>query len=43
MKTRDDRDRRRLEAPMRAADEAIIIDTSKLDAPAVLALVLSYF
>ena len=30
MKTRDDRDRRRLEAPMRAADEAIIIDTSKI-------------
>ena len=42
MQARDDRDRTRSVAPLRAADDAIIIDTSKLDAAAVLALALSH-
>jgi cytidylate kinase len=41
MKARDDRDRTRSVAPLKAADNAITIDTSKMDAAAVLALVLS--
>mgnify|MGYP001315869991 CR=1 FL=1 len=43
MKMRDDRDRTRSAAPMRVADDAIAIDTSKLDASEVLTLALSYF
>ena len=42
MKARDDRDRTRSMAPLKAADDAITIDTSKTDATAVLALALSY-
>ena len=42
MKARDDRDRTRSVAPLKAADDAIIIDTSKTDAAAVLALALSH-
>jgi cytidylate kinase len=42
MKVRDDRDRTRSVAPLKAADDAITIDTSKTDAAAVLALVLSH-
>jgi cytidylate kinase len=42
MKARDDRDRTRPVAPLKAADDAITIDTSKTDASAVLALALSY-
>ena len=42
MSARDDRDRTRSVAPLKAADDAITIDTSKLDASAVLALVLSH-
>ena len=42
MKARDDRDRTRRVAPLKAADDAITIDTSKMDASAVLALVLSH-
>ena len=42
MKARDDRDRIRSVAPLKAADDAITIDTSKTDAAAVLALVLSH-
>ena len=42
MKVRDDRDRTRSLAPLKAADDAIIIDTSKMDAAAVLALALSH-
>jgi len=42
MKARDDRDRTRSVAPLKAADDAITIDTSKTDATAVLALALSY-
>ena len=42
MQARDDRDRARSVAPLRAADGAITIDTSKLDASAVLALALSH-
>ena len=42
MQARDDRDRTRSVAPLRAADDAVIIDTSKLDAAAVLALALSH-
>ena len=42
LKTRDERDRSRLASPMRAADDAITIDTSKLDAASVLALALTY-
>ena len=40
MKMRDDRDKSRSTAPMRAAKDAIIIDTSNLDASAVLKLAL---
>ena len=43
MKARDDRDRTRSVAPLKAADDAIAIDTSKMDAAAVLALALSHF
>jgi len=42
LKTRDERDRSRSASPMRAADDAITIDTSKLDAASVLALALTY-
>ena len=42
MKARDDRDRTRPVAPLKAADDAITIDTSKTDATAFLALALSY-
>ena len=42
MKARDDRDRTRSVAPLKAADDAIIIDTSNTDAAAVLALALSH-
>jgi len=42
MKARDDRDRTRSVAPLRAADDAITIDTSSMDAAAVLALALSH-
>ena len=42
MKARDDRDRTRSVAPLKAADDAITIDTSKMDASAVLALALSH-
>ena len=42
MKARDDRDRTRSVAPLKAADDAITIDTSKLDASEVLALALSH-
>ncbi len=42
MKARDDRDRTRSVAPLKAADDAITIDTSKMDAAVVLALALSH-
>ena len=42
MKMRDDRDKLRSVAPMRAAKDAITIDTSNLDASAVLQLALAY-
>ena len=42
MKARDDRDRARSVAPLKAADNAITIDTSTMDAAAVLALALSH-
>jgi len=42
MKARDDRDRTRSVAPLKAADDAITIDTSKTDAAAVLAIALSH-
>ena len=42
MKARDDRDRTRSVAPLKAADDAITIDTSNMGATAVLALVLSH-
>ena len=42
MKARDDRDRTRSVAPLKAADDAISIDASKMDAAAVLALALSH-
>ena len=42
LKARDERDRSRSASPMRAADDAITIDTSKLDAASVLALALTY-
>ena len=42
MRMRDDRDKSRLAAPMRAADDAITIDTSNLDESAVLQLALAY-
>jgi len=42
MKARDDRDRTRSVAPLKAADKAITIDTSTMDAAAVLALALSH-
>ena len=42
MKARDDRDRTRLVAPLKAADDAIAIDTSKMDAAVALALALSH-
>ncbi len=42
LKSRDDRDKSRLESPMRAADDAITIDTSNLDASAVLEMALAH-
>ena len=42
MKVRDDRDRTRSVAPLKAADNAVIIDTSKMDAAVALALALSH-
>ena len=42
LKARDDRDRTRSVAPLKAADDAITIDTSKTDAAAVLAIALSH-
>jgi len=42
LKTRDERDRSRSASPMRAADDAVTIDTSNLDAASVLALALTY-
>ena len=42
MTARDDRDRTRSVAPLKAADDAITIDTSTMDAAAVLALALSH-
>jgi cytidylate kinase len=42
MKARDDRDRTRSVAPLKAAYDAITIDTSNMDAAAVLALALSH-
>ena len=42
MKARDDRDRTRSVAPLKAADDAITIDTSKMEASAVLAIALSH-
>ena len=42
MQARDKRDRTRLVAPLRAADDAITIDTTTMDAAAVLALALTY-
>ena len=42
MKARDHRDRTRSVAPLKAADDAITIDTSNMDAAAVLALALSH-
>ena len=42
MKMRDNRDRTRSVAPLKAADDAITIDTSNMGATAVLALVLSH-
>jgi cytidylate kinase len=42
MTVRDDRDRTRSVAPLKAADDAITIDTSKMDAAVVLALALSH-
>ena len=42
MKVRDARDRTRSVAPLKAADNAVIIDTSKMDAAVALALALSH-
>ena len=42
MTARDDRDRTRSAAPLKAADDAITIDTSEMDAAEVLTLALSY-
>jgi cytidylate kinase len=42
MQARDKRDRSRTVAPLRPADDAITIDTSKMDADAVLALAQSH-
>ena len=42
MQKRDDRDKSRSAAPMRAADDAITIDTSKLDESEVLQLALAH-
>jgi len=42
MQERDTRDRSRSAAPLRPADDAIIIDTSTMDADDVMALVLSH-
>jgi len=42
MQARDKRDRTRSVAPLRAADDAITIDTTTMDAAAVLALALTY-
>lgn len=37
VRARDDRDAGRAEAPMRAADDAVVIDTSRMDADAAIA------
>ena len=42
LKSRDDRDRTRIASPMKAAEDAVAIDTSKLDESAVLALALTF-
>ena len=42
LQARDKRDRTRSVAPLRAADDAITIDTTTMDAAAVLALALTY-
>ena len=42
MQERDSRDRNRSAAPLRRADDAIVIDTSKMDADDVMTLALSY-
>ena len=42
MQERDKRDRSRLTAPLRLADDAIFIDTSTMDADSVMALALSH-
>ena len=42
MRIRDCRDKTRLEAPLRAAEDAISIDTSNMDADAVVELAMSY-
>jgi cytidylate kinase len=42
MKIRDYRDKTRLVAPLRAAEDSIAIDTSNIDAGEVLVLALSY-
>ena len=42
MQERDDRDRCRSAAPLQPADDAMIIDTSELDADGVLAIALSH-
>ena len=42
LQERDKRDRSRLAAPLRIADDAIFIDTSTMDADNVMALALSY-
>ncbi len=42
MQARDDRDRNRSVAPLRAADDAITIDTSDIDAETVVALALKH-
>jgi cytidylate kinase len=42
MQERDTRDRSRSAAPLRPADDAIIIDTSTMDADDVMALALSH-
>jgi cytidylate kinase len=42
MQARDERDRTRSVAPLRAADDAITIDTSDVDASTVLARALAH-
>jgi cytidylate kinase len=40
MRTRDQRDSQRDVAPLKAADDAVLVDTTEMDADAVLALLL---